>query len=871
MIKRTNLSGVPTDPGALEIIRSRANELKVGQVVAGRYEILARLGEGGMGTVWRVHDRELDVEIALKVLLSSWLGDQAMLKRFRREVIIARKITHPSVCRVFDYGEADDLQFLTMELVSGRTLRAVLQAGPIDPDRALDILKHIAEGLAVAHEQKVIHRDLKPENVLLCDDGRVVVVDFGLARSPLVENSTVFTIAGTRPYMSPEQLRGEAIDVRSDVFALGILGFELLTGRSPFDMGSASETTSAILRDPPRALEVPSLPPAIVSRLADLLTCALAKSPGDRFASAGDFATCLADARDPIVTPPDAIYRTGPGLETRPSLAPPSSSRKKRAWFAAAALAAVSAGVPVWLGITHQPPAPPIEVPPAPTFENGRPALVVESFENMTKEPGWDSLTQGAAETIRAGLRTMPDFLILDGSAEAKRQDATWIVTGSIQRVGQNLRLTAQFRAPRGAVAGEPIEVDGDPQNPGALLELLRRDALDEGRLLWQDHDRRRRAIEGTKSETARGKLLEYYAMIGPAAGPEHFKVGKGLLDEAIAADPRYVSARVERADLQLRGAGAEAENERQSAALTDIDQALAADPSSPSARVMRCRAVQVSIEADGEPTDQEIVDATDACGDALRADPTSPHVRLVLARLNDRMCDDDRAMDSLEQAYKLDRSLAGPSLKALVELALQNGRMQVADTMSLRLVELEDEERRRGARSLSHRAGVSPTSGARLLRAATLMRLGRSKEAQAELSLELSRVSSGANRLNEMTALRGLLRIAAETKTTPPPGAKQRLGDLERQYHAAMIGDPDVGAEVASAYQWTDPDAAVGWLDQSRKPGARASCQEALTRALFYRAAGRYAEAGRSIDTCAPRHKWEQGCAAWLRARITP
>jgi serine/threonine protein kinase len=887
MKKHKNLSGAPTDPGALEVIRNPANnELKVGQVVAGRYEILARLGEGGMGTVWRVRDRNLNnAEIALKVLLSSWFGDQTMLKRFRREVLIARKITHPSVCRVYDHGEADDLQFLTMELVSGRTLRAVIQAGPIDPYRALDILKHIAEGLTAAHKQEVIHRDLKPENVILGDDGRVVVVDFGLARSPLVDNSTVFTIAGTRPYMSPEQLRGEPIDVRSDVFALGILGFELLTGRSPFDMGSASETTSAILRDPPRALEVPSLPPAIVSRLTELLTRALAKSPGERFPSAGDFALCLANARDPIVTPPDTIYRTWPGLETRTSLAPPSS-RKKRAWIAAAALAAVSAGVPVWLGIAHQSTASPIVVAPTapttvntartvstsdPTFENGRPALVVEQFENLTADPAWNGLTQGAAETIRGALRTMPDLRLIDASPSA-HASATWVVTGSIQRVGPSLRLTAQFRATVGSVAGEPIEVDGDPQNPGALLERFRRHALDEAQLFRQDHIRQHRAIHGTKSDVARTKLLEYYTMIGPAPAREQFKVGKGLLDEAIAADPRYVSALVERAYLQARWGGADTNPDGMTAARSDAKAALDADPSSPAARVMQCRVLQVALQNNNDPTDTDLAAAFDACGAALHADPSSPHVRLVISRLHDKKCEDEKAMPLLKEAIELDHSMAGRSLKHLVELALQNERMPIADTMSRRLVEVEEEERRLGTRSLSHRAGVPQTSGAHLLRATVLMRLGKPNEARAELELQLQRVSSGTrDQLDEMAALRGLLRIAADTKTQPSPKVKRRLDALERTYRAKMAEESSVGKDVAIAYQGVDPGAAGAWLDSSGGSATAGSCNEAVERATFYCSLGRHKQARSLINTCEPRHEWERSCVAWVRARLPP
>jgi serine/threonine protein kinase/tetratricopeptide (TPR) repeat protein len=927
MPERKNPTGAPLDPCDPKTARSSSREFMIGQVVAGRYEVRGRLGEGGMGTVWRAYDRELEEEIALKILLSEWLEDQAMLRRFRREVKIARKITHPNVCRVFDYGEADGLRFLTMELVSGQTLRALLSAGPIDPDRALDIVRQVAEGLAAAHEQQVIHRDLKPGNVILRHDGRVVVVDFGLARSPRVKNTSMNAIAGTPGYMSPEQLRGEPLSVCSDVFALGILAFELLTGRSPFDHSSSAATTSAILRDPPRALEVPSLPASTVSALDAMLARALAKSPDERFSSAAAFVNGLALAR--LKPPPantsgrvevSAVPRvemsTVPQVEVSAALRVevstvpqvgvsavprtvifPPPPRRRTAWVAAAALAVLLTSTVAWRAASSSPHEPtggianssspeerPSTIAESPASvsaaqgENGRPSLIVAPFDNLTSDAAWDSLALGAAEMIRAGLRTVPDLDLLDAPrasdalAEATRRGATWIVTGTIQRVGQRLRATAQIRATLGAAAGEPIQVDGDPADPAGLLESLRSRALDEARLLWQDHERRRRAVDGTTSEAARTKLLAYYGMIGPAPTREHFTVGKSLLDEAIAANPAYVPARVERAYLQARGAGAASATERLSAARSDVDQALTADPSSPTALVMRCRVLQIALEVAGDPTDEEIAAAFGACDTALKADPSSPHVRIVLSRLNDRMCEDENAMALLEQVHELDRSLAGRSLKHLVELALQNGRMQVADAMSRRLVDLEDEERRRGDRSLSHRAGVPPTSGARLLRAAVLMRLGRPREAQSELEIQLTRISLDAgDQLDEMTALRGLLRIAAEAKTTPPPGVKQRLGDLERQHRAALARDPHAGIEVANAYQWTDPDAAVAWLDESVKSGAPGSCDEALRRALFYREAKRFTEARRAADACTPRRRWERGCAAWLRARLTP
>ena len=284
---------MPTNPEVPRGPETEPGELQMGQMIAGRYEVRGRLGAGGMGAVYRVLDRELGEEVALKVLRSDWLGDAVSVERFRREVRLARRIGHANVCRVFDLGEADGLRFLTMERVEGRSLRAVLREGTPPPRQALDMFLQIVDGVAAAHELGIVHRDLKPENVLVRADGRVKVADFGLALGTAGEGSTVLD-AGTPQYMAPEQLRGEAVGPASDVFTLGILGYELLTGRSPFGDGPPAVVTSAILRDSPRALEISALPPDLAAKLTAALARALEKRPSARFAHAGQLAAELA-------------------------------------------------------------------------------------------------------------------------------------------------------------------------------------------------------------------------------------------------------------------------------------------------------------------------------------------------------------------------------------------------------------------------------------------------------------------------------------------------------------------------------------------------------------------------------------------------
>ncbi len=258
--------------------------LALGQVVGGRYELSALLGAGGMGAVFRALDTELDEEVALKVLRAELSGSGLAEQQFKSEVKLARRITHKNVARIFELGTAGAIRYLTMELIEGVTLSAQLhREGRFAPARAAEIVRRIADGLGAVHEAGVIHRDVKPSNVLLADDGRVVLTDFGLA---LIEagNAPTKNLIGTPDYMSPEQVRGLELTVQSDLYALGVLAFELVTGTRPFRGATPVELALARLHSAvPRALDrVAELPPA----LSDAIARAMAIDPAHRPATA---------------------------------------------------------------------------------------------------------------------------------------------------------------------------------------------------------------------------------------------------------------------------------------------------------------------------------------------------------------------------------------------------------------------------------------------------------------------------------------------------------------------------------------------------------------------------------------------------------
>src|ERR1700728_4799251 len=208
-----------------------------GAILGERYEILKQLGEGGMGAVYKARDHELDRLVALKVIRPELAGHPDILRRFKQELILARQVTHKNVVRIFDLGSADGRKFITMDFIEGSDLKSILnERGKLPAEEAIPIAQQICRALEAAHVEGVVHRDLKPQNIMVDDAGRVWLMDFGLARSMELAGLTrTGVLMGTPDYMSPEQARAEKVDARSDLFSLGIIFFEMLTGRLPFE------------------------------------------------------------------------------------------------------------------------------------------------------------------------------------------------------------------------------------------------------------------------------------------------------------------------------------------------------------------------------------------------------------------------------------------------------------------------------------------------------------------------------------------------------------------------------------------------------------------------------------------------------------
>jgi serine/threonine protein kinase len=297
-----------------------------GSVIAGRYEILSPLGRGGMGMVYKAHDRMLEETVAIKVLRSEFARTQEMAKRFRHEIKLARRVSHRNVCRIHEYGEDGPLRYISMEYLQGNDLKQELrEKGPPPADEAFDVAIQVAEGLQAIHDVGIIHRDLKTPNLMRDARGVVRLMDFGIAKEGNDTGSGALTstgqVMGTPEYMSPEQCRGEKIDARSDIYALGIVNYEIFTGQVPFHGDTPVATIFKHIQDPVplsggAAIRIPA-------SAVPILLKALAKDRAGRYETAAEMAQALRQARA------DGVPATA-SLPVAPPLPTPSGSSDTR-------------------------------------------------------------------------------------------------------------------------------------------------------------------------------------------------------------------------------------------------------------------------------------------------------------------------------------------------------------------------------------------------------------------------------------------------------------------------------------------------------------------------------------------------------------
>jgi tetratricopeptide (TPR) repeat protein/predicted Ser/Thr protein kinase len=270
-------------------VKVSVSMMEIGDVLGGRYEILQMLGEGGMRAVYKARDRELDRFVALKLIRPELAANPSILARFKQELLLSREVTHRNVIRIFDLGDADGVKFITMEFVEGQDLRSLIQEKKkFPPEEAVELMQQVCRALEAAHSLGIIHRDLKPQNIMRDQTGRILVMDFGLARMVEGDGMTqTGALVGTMEYMSPEQALGKDLDQRSDLFSMGLILYELLTGVMPFKAESA--VASLIKRNQERAAPVSDHDGTIPSTLSNIVGKCLERDPASRYQSAADF------------------------------------------------------------------------------------------------------------------------------------------------------------------------------------------------------------------------------------------------------------------------------------------------------------------------------------------------------------------------------------------------------------------------------------------------------------------------------------------------------------------------------------------------------------------------------------------------------
>jgi tetratricopeptide (TPR) repeat protein len=625
--------GVPPTATSVDVTRRFAP----GTLVAGRYRIVGIAGVGGMGVVYRARDEELHVDTALKVLRPDLGADPRVLERFRTELRLAREVSHKNVVRIHDIGEHEGLRFLTMRYVEGRSLSEVLEKeGPMPAERAAGIARQVASALEEAHRAGVIHRDLKPGNVLLDRDDVAYVTDFGVARSLGGDGLTrAGTVVGTPDYLSPEQIAGEPVDARTDLYALGIVLFEMLTGQLPFRSGSQAEMLAQRLAG--RARDLADVGVRAPRWLAAVIRKLLERSPARRYPSAAAVLEDLDRAR-----------------------APQSAARSPLA-IAIAAAALIAVALSVWTAARHRASAPATTAGASrsrPAAASTREAVAILPLADETADPGLAWTSTGIPEMLAASLSETGDLRILDSlrvlrnlrdlhlapgrydEAALRELAELWnagrLVTGSVRRAGSALRVDLKLvRVGPGGLASRTVSAEAP--DPEGLFRVVR------------DLSQRVRAELGFSSSPAGEKPVATASVDAAKAyetGRQRLLAGDDLgaapaFEQAVAADPGFAPA-LERLAETYQSLG---RNEKAEAA---IDRALAAVGSSESRLAYRVRARNALLQGRPEEAEKHFQEL-------LGRFPFDAEPRLDLAAAQAAQGHNSEAVTTLKKAVEVD------------------------------------------------------------------------------------------------------------------------------------------------------------------------------------------------------------------------
>ncbi len=536
---KLDFSGVPSFTQTLE---TGTDELARGMTFARRYEIIEELGAGGMGRVYRVHDTKLNEEVALKLIKPEIAAEKRVVERFRNELKTARKIRHKNVCGMYDFHEEGKTLYLTMEYVRGEDLKSLIKrTRALTVGTSVSIAHQVAEGLAEAHKLGIVHRDLKPGNIMIDKEGQAKIMDFGIARVRQEKGVTgEGAVIGTPEYMSPEQVEGKGADPRSDIYALGVILFEMLVGRVPFEGDTPFSIANKHKTEPP---PIPKkLVPQIPEGLNKLILRCLEKDKTKRFQTAGELIADLDSVEDSLPT----TERVAPKLKTTTHREITVKFQPRKLVLPAAAVVVLAVATYFLWPTIH--PSRGASVAPA----SGQQTLAVLPFTDLSPAKDQASWCEGIAETLINSLANVKSlqvrgkyssflFKSQDDPREVGRKlNAQKLLTGTLQKIGNRLRVNVQLL---NAADGTPIwsdKFDGQEEDIFDIQDKIAFAAISQMKVGLLEKEKTGLEKRYTNNKEAYSLYLQANHIARPMTSDDVFKSIPVYLD-ATEKDPSFV------------------------------------------------------------------------------------------------------------------------------------------------------------------------------------------------------------------------------------------------------------------------------------------------------------------------------------------
>ena len=639
--------------------------LQIGDVLGGRYEILQLLGEGGMGAVYKARDRELDRFVALKLIRPELASSPAILARFKQELLLAHQVTHRNVIRIYDLGEAEGVRFITMEYIEGQDLRRLLlDNGKYPVSEAVQTIRQVCFALHAAHSVGVIHRDLKPQNIMRDQAGRILVMDFGLARSVESQGMTqTGALVGTMEYMSPEQAMGSELDQRSDLFALGLIFFELLTGKMPYKADTA--LASLLKRNQERAIPAVDLDPAIPKGVSDIVGKCLERDLNARYQNVQEILNDLDawEGKKPISASTISMPST---------IATPAAKRPLPwKWVGVGALAIALAGTG-WvlrdrlsLGGVNK------------TAHGPVTSLAILPFHNASNDPSLDWLGSSMAEMLStdvgqsASLRMVSSDrlhqvlkdLQINANAQLDPQtlsrlgefsNAQTVVWGQYVKVGDQIRIDATLQdLKQQRTTALKVEAPSEKDLLAAVDRLAQ--SIRENLALSPE------IVKELQAQAFRPSSKSVDALRAYNEGIDFVRQGNNLeaqkkFDAATQADPDFALA-YSRLAQTYASLGYDSEAERFSRRAVELSQNLP-------------RTEQYLIQANNARILNDTDKAISSYENLAKAAPEDPDIQFTLARAYEDASDYDKAKEHLRKVLEQDPKH--------VDALLASGRVEI-------------------------------------------------------------------------------------------------------------------------------------------------------------------------------------------------